>query len=196
MFNVKKLFMINKLTIAIIILALLLVITPFTYSRFFSSGKSDYNIDTAYYVLGTDYNEYQIHLDELLPSDNSYVYTFRILNNKDNKRVETKVDYTLKIVTTTNLPLSYSLFMNERHDDSGASNIIVDDVIERDDGNDEFEGAYFRTMTTNTVRFGFVSDEHNDYQLVINFPSSLSETEYQEAIEGIFITIDSKQVIE
>lgn len=196
MFDVKKLFMFNKLTIAIIVLVLLLIITPITYSRFFSTGKSDYNIETAYYVLGTDYNEYQIHLDELVPSDDLYVYNFRVMNNDGTKRVETKVDYTLKIVTTTNLPLSYALYKNERYSDDGASSIIVDDVIERDDGNDDFEGAYFRTMTTNVSRFGFANDEHNDYQLVISFPSYLSDLEYQEAIEGIFITIDSKQVVE
>ena len=87
MFNVKKIFMINKLTIAIIILALLLIIMPITYSRFFSTGKSDYNIDTAYYVLGTDYHEYQIHLDELVPSNNLYVYTFSVMNTDGNNGV-------------------------------------------------------------------------------------------------------------
>ena len=51
-------------------------------------------------------------------------------------------------------------------------------------------------MIMEPVVFGFDEDEYNDYQLVISFPSEYDSVDYQDIVEGIFIVIDSKQIID
>ena len=103
----------NRVSILIILFLLLLIVVPFTYSKFFSSAKSDAKVDTAFYILKADYYETNICIDDIAPSDDVYTYDFSVLNNDGKNRAETNMEYTLKIVTTTNLPLSYALYKNE-----------------------------------------------------------------------------------
>ena len=184
----------NRVSILIILFLLLLIVVPFTYSKFFSSAKSDAKVDTAFYILKADYYETNICIDDIAPSDDVYTYDFSVLNNDGKNRVETNMEYTLKIVTTTNLPLSYALYKNEKYNDNNSSNIITGDVIARD--GDAEDSTYFRTLSTEKEKFGFKKDEKNDYQLVISFPKEYDSFEYQGIVEGIKIVIESRQVID
>ena len=136
--------------------------------------------------------EKEVKLDELVPSDTPYVYNFKVANNDGKNRLETKLEYTLKIVTTTNLPLSYKLYMNENYNYNASTNIITKDTIEKT-GED---GAYFRTLETAKQTFGFDKDEENIYHLVVTFPKEYDSFEYQDIIEGVTICIESKQIID
>ena len=95
----------KRVSILIILFLLLLIVVPFTYSKFFSSAKSDAKVDTAFYILKADYYETNICIDDIAPSDDVYTYDFSVLNNDGKNRAETNMEYTLKIVTTTNLPI-------------------------------------------------------------------------------------------
>lgn len=192
MFDRRKLLRSNKLTIAIILLAVILTLIPIAYSKLFSENDSDAKIETAFYILNADYYEKNIHLDNIVPSEIPYVYTFKVSNNDGTNRVETKLEYTLKIVTTTNLPLSYKLYMNEDYNNENSTNIIINDTIAKTSE----DGAYFKTMETNKQTFGFTTDEENIYHLVITFPKEYDSFEYQDIVEGITINIESKQIIE
>lgn len=192
MFDRRKLLKSNKLTIAIILLAVVLTLIPIAYSKLFSKIDSDSKIETALYILNTDYYEKEVKLDELVPSDTPYVYDFKVANNDGKNRLETKLEYTLKIVTTTNLPLSYKLYMNENYNYNASTNIITKDTIEKT-GED---GAYFRTLETAKQTFGFDKDEENIYHLVVTFPKEYDSFEYQDIIEGVTICIESKQIID
>ena len=72
MFDIKKLLKSNKLTLVVIILALILTLIPIAYSRLSSKTDSDSKIETALYILNTDYYEKEIKLDELVPSSTPY----------------------------------------------------------------------------------------------------------------------------
>lgn len=192
MFDKKKLFKINKLTILIISLAVILTFIPLTYSKLFSKIDSNAKVETAFYILNADYYEKTIHLDNIVPSEESYVYTFKVANNDGTNRLETKLEYNLKIITTTNLPLSYKLYMNEDYNDKNSNNIIINDTIAKTSE----DGAYFRTMETNKQIFGFTADEENIYYLLVTFPKEYDSFEYQDVIDGITISIESKQIIE
>lgn len=192
MFDKVKLLKINKLTIVIIILAIVLALLPVAYSRLFSKTDSDSRVETALYILNTDYYEKEIKLDELVPSDTSYVYDFKVANNDGKDRLETNLEYNLKIVTTTNLPLSYKLYMNEKYSNATSTNIITKDTIDK---NSE-DGAYFRTLETDKQTFGFDKDEENIYHLVVTFPKEYDSFEYQDIIEAVTICIESKQIID
>lgn len=190
MFDRRKILKINKLTIVIIILAIILTLVPITYSKLFSNSEGSADIETALYLLNTDYYEKEISLGDLIPSDTPYIYDFKIANNDTVDRVEVNLEYTLKIITTTNLPLSYELYMNE--DYKNGTNIIINDVIEKSSE----DGAYFRTLETDKQTFSYNNDEENIYHLVVKFPKEYDSFEYQDIIESITISITSKQIIE
>lgn len=191
MIDIKKFLKYNRLTIAIIILALLLFIIPITYSRFQTTTTPNVNIETAFYLIDSNYETTTIKLDNLVPSDNPHTYNFTVANNDGTKRAETDIEYIINITTTTNLPLTYALYKNQQYTDNGSSNVIVSDTTESDEN-----GTYFKKMITEPITFSHQKDESNFYQLTIVFPKEYDDFEYQGIIEGIFITIESKQIIE
>ena len=74
MFDRRKLLRSNKLTIAIILLAVILTLIPIAYSKLFSKNDSDAKIETAFYILNADYYEKNIHLDNIVPSETPSKY--------------------------------------------------------------------------------------------------------------------------
>ena len=144
MFDVKKILKVNKITLGIILLLILLLLMPFAYSKLFSSNESETKLETAFFLLKTDYYSKEIKLEELEPSDTPHIYKFKVANNDGKNRLETKMEYNLKIVTTTNLPLSYKMYKN-----NNTENIIINDTIEQDK-----DGTYFRTLEIDTENFG------------------------------------------
>ena len=93
MFDKKKLFMVNKLTIAIIILIILLAIFPIVYSKFVSKTDGSSKVGTAFYILKSDYFEANIELGKIVPRDEAYIYPFTVSNNDGENRLETKMQY-------------------------------------------------------------------------------------------------------
>lgn len=191
MVDIKKFLKLNTLTIGLVILAVLLILVPITYSKLTSAISSDTDISTAFYVIGTNYESKSIKFDNLVPRSEGYVYNFTVSNNDGKDRCETDMEYTLKVTTTTNLPLTYSLYLNELYTDTGASSIFTSDTIDKDE-----DGTYFRNMLTDKREFTFKKDMVDTYQLVINFPLEYDDFKYQDVVEGIIISIDSKQIIE
>ena len=178
MFDKKKLLKMNKLTIGVILVFLLMLLVPFAYSK---------QIETAFFLLKSNYYTGTIKLTELEPRSEPYSYKFKIANNDGTSRLETKLEYTLKLVTTTNLPITYKLYMNNNKE-----NIIISDTTAKDEEN----GAYFRTLETDKMIFGYEQNEENIYELIIDFPEEYGSLEYQDTIEAIFVQIDAKQIIE
>ncbi len=190
MIDKKKFLMFNRLTILVIILAILTLLIPITYSVFKTDTSSDFKLDTAFYILKSDYYSKQIKLDDISPSDTAFVYDFSVSNYDGEKRLETLMDYDLEIITTTNLPLSYELYMNEEYSDT-ANDIIISDSILADS-----DGTYFRYLKTDTERLSFEDNITNYYHLVVKFPKMYESFEYQDILEYVEIVIDTKQVIE
>ena len=164
MIDIKKFLKYNRLTIAIIILAILLFIVPITYSRFQSTRTPNAEIETAFYIIDSNYETKSVHLDDLVPSDTPYTYNFTVANNNGTDRAETDIEYTIEITSTTNLPLTYALYLNQEY--------------------------------TESKKFSHLKDESNSYQMTVVFPKEYEDFEYQGIIEGIIITVKSKQVIE
>lgn len=185
MFDVKRLLKVNKITLGIILLLILLLLMPFAYSKLFSSNESETKLETAFFLLKADYYSKEIKLEELEPRDTPYIYKFKVANNDGENRLETKMEYNLKVVTTTNLPLTYKLYKN-----NNTENIIINDTIEQDE-----DGTYFRTLEIDPETFGYEQNEENIYELSVLFPKKYDNFEYQDIVEGIFINIDAKQII-
>ena len=191
MIDIKKFLKYNRLTIAIIILAILLFIVPITYSRFQSTRTPNAEIETAFYIIDSNYETKSVHLDDLVPSDTPYTYNFTVANNNGTDRAETDIEYTIEITSTTNLPLTYALYLNQEYTDEDSTNIIINDTTQPDE-----HGTYFKKMVTESKKFSHLKDESNSYQMTVVFPKEYEDFEYQGIIEGIIITVKSKQVIE
>lgn len=191
MIDIKKFLKYNRLTIAIIILAILLFIVPITYSRFQSTRTPNTEIETAFYIIDSNYETKSVHLDDLVPSDTPYTYNFTVANNNGTDRAETDIEYTIEITSTTNLPLTYALYLNQEYTDEDSTNIIINDTTQPDE-----YGTYFKKMVTESKKFSHLKDESNSYQMTVVFPKEYEDFEYQGIIEGISITVKSKQVIE
>lgn len=190
MIDIKKFLKYNRLTIAIIILAILLFIVPITYSRFQSTRTPNTEIETAFYIIDSNYETKSVHLDDLVPSDTPYTYNFTVANNNGTDRAETDIEYTIEITSTTNLPLTYALYLNQEYTDEDSTNIIINDTTQPDE-----YGTYFKKMVTESKKFSHLKDESNSYQMTVVFPKEYEDFEYQGIIEGIIITVKSKQVI-
>ncbi|MDO5555535.1 MAG: hypothetical protein Q4G09_02455 [Clostridia bacterium] len=191
MIDKKKL--INKLKYIIILICLILSIFFLykTFSKYESTSTSRGNIEVAFYILNEDYQSMNLSLPEFTPRNEPYVCTFSVANNKDGRRTDTRLEYDLSIRTTTNLPLTYELYLNENYNSNNATNIITSNLVEQDS-----DGTYFRNISTETKSFGFQTNETNTYNLVIYFPIQYRLIQYQDIIESIEVIVTSKQIVE
>ncbi len=187
--NRKRSIIIAKLLVNILFIILIFILLNRTFAKYKTEATSQAEIQAAFYLLNDEYQTAEVKLDSLEPRDDEYVYSFSVSNNKSNKRTETSLEYELKIVTTTNLPLSYKLYKNE--DYKTGTNIITSDTILPDE-----YGTFFRTICTEKEIFTYSENKTNIYTLVVKFPKEYNKTEYQDIIEAITIAIESRQLIQ
>ena len=83
------------------------------------------------------------------------------------------------------------MYLNQEYTDEDSTNIIINDTTQPDE-----YGTYFKKMVTESKKFSHLKDESNSYQMTVVFPKEYEYFEYQGIIEGIIITVKSKQVIE
>ena len=178
-----------KLIILVLCLLIIARIFVLVLSKYESIANSYANVEIAFYLLKEDYKTMTINLAELLPQDNAYVFDFSIGNEDGIEMAEVDIDYELTLRTTTNLPLTFELYMNEKYTDVGATNIIKENNIAQDE-----HGTYFRTMTTEKVNLSYKDAVTNLYQLVVYFPKNYNQEIYQDIIELLEINVDAKQV--
>ena len=80
--------------------------------------------------------------------------------------------------------------MNQEYTDSNAVNIVKTNEIKQDD-----DGTFFRYITVEKEILNYDTPKTNTYQLVIHFPENYNTEEYQDIIEMLEITVNSKQII-
>ena len=178
-----------KFVILILCLLILIRIVVLVLSKYESIANSTANVDIAFYLLNEDYKTMTLNLASLFPQDDAYVYTFSIGNQDGEKTAEIDLVYDLTIRTTTNLPLTYELYKNQKHTDNGAVNIIETNTVDPDE-----YGTYFRNMTTQEENLYYKEPKTNIYELVIHFPENYNTINYQNIIEALEIQVDSHQV--
>lgn len=146
------------------------------------------NIDKALYVFNRDKMSFNIDSSKIIPSDDPYTYKFSISNYTEDKESDFNIVYTLKIKTTTNLPLSLMLYKNTDLN----NNILSEAVIKQD-----VDGSYYRVYTVNDEVLMEYKDKIIDvYTLSIDFPKRYAEDlTYADCIEAIEVIIDSSQAV-
>ena len=192
MFSKKKFILISKINFLILVFILLINIMPVTFSKYQSIGTGNINSNIAFYLLESTYVTEQVKLNDLVPSDNPYVFNFTIGNQRDDDVSEVDIEYVLQIITTTNLPLRYELYKNCDFLDNSSVNLITDANTEI--SQDEY-GTYFQKFNIETEYLYYSEPLTNEYTLVVYFDKSNNDAKYQGMVEGVKISIDSKQII-
>ena len=192
MISKKRFILAIKLSMAIIFLITSIAILPKVFSRYQSGASTNPNIDVAFYIINTTYQSQSVVLSKIMPSDDPYLVNFTVANNDGTNRLGVDATYDLRIITTTNLPLSYELYKNQTYDASGAVNIISSTTSIAADT----DGTYFKTMVAPSESFSYTTNQSYSYQLVIYFPKQYMSYNYQDIVESIEIVVDSKQIVE
>lgn len=156
-----------------------------TLARYSSSGTSNANVDVAFYLLQEDTLSDQIILEDVMPGNNVYTYYFSVANNDGTKRTEVDLKYDIEVRMTTNLPLTYKLYVNDGNED----------LFENYETEVDNDGMYFKKIISRENVFGFEEDEENIYRLEIRFPEEYNSIIYQGIAEALDIIINSKQII-
>lgn len=188
----KKRFLLFML---ILLLSLFLAYFLFksAYASYSSSAKLVTNIDKAIYLINSDKMAFNIDSDQIVPSLEPYTYKFSISNFNDSKHSEIDILYSVKIITTTNLPISIQLYRNENFDDANATGLLTGARTVQDD-----DGSWYNIYDNlQQFEFDYKNKITDIYTLVVNFPKSYSSsTTYADCIENIEIIIDSEQKVD
>lgn len=163
------------------------------YARYEVRAKINANIEKALYIFEDEKIQFNLEPEGIIPSDSDYVYKFSVANFNASKRSDVDLEYTLKVRTTTNLPIHIRMYRNESHDAAGATNLFEEGAkIEKDE-----DGAWYRLYEAKgTYEMDFDSKVTDIYTMVIEFPSVYAaNADYANSIESIEIILESKQII-
>lgn len=185
--KLRRLYM--KLVILVLCLLIIARIFVLVLSKYESISDSYANVDIAFYLLKKDYKTMTINLASLLPQDNAYTFEFSIGNQAGEEIADVDIEYELTLRTTTNLPLTYELYMNEIYTEADATNIIKENKVVQDE-----DGTYFRTITTEKETLLYTQGKTNIYQLVVYFPANYNHEQYQDIIELLEINVNAQQI--
>lgn len=159
-----------------------------SYARYYSKKAMKLDVVAALYILDEGEYKFDMDIEGILPSSEEYTYLFTVANFKDNKTSNVDLEYTMKIVTTTNLPLNYKLYKNE----NPGTNLLTSKEVKQDESN-----AWYNVFTLNTPSlFKYNTKTTDSYYLVVNFPEAYKNNlEYANKIESVTVIVNSKQVI-
>ena len=164
-----------------------------TFSSYQTVITGDISSNIAFYLTKSDYQVQQIYLSSITPRNEPYVYSFSVANRDGNKISDVDIEYVLKVVATTNLPLRYELYMNENYTSAGATNLVNNNntTLERDEYN-----TIFKTITLTKENLLYTTPKTNSYTLLIYYDATNTNAKYQDTVESIRIVTDSRQIIE
>lgn len=188
MINVKRSIIIIKLLLIFFSLILIGMVINKTLSKYETASEISGNVQAAFYILDVGHQSTTIQMPSIEPSNEEYRYTFSVSNNDGTKRSETSLEYDLEIVTTTNLPLTYELYIEK--EEQSIENCITNTKTIQDEYN-----TYFKVIETATESFTHTENKTNIYTLIIRFMGEYNSVYYKDIIEGIEININSRQII-
>lgn len=178
--------------VLLFILFLAFYLLRVAYARYEVRAKINANIDKALYIFEDDKLDFNLEPEGIIPSDEPYVYRFSVSNYNTSKHSDVDISYQVKVRTTTNLPITVSMYRNELPDAAGAVNIFQSSVLEQDE-----DDAWYRLYSPSSeFEMNYEDDVTDIYTMVISFPSSYaSDITYANYLESIEVILESKQII-
>lgn len=162
------------------------------YARYEIRAKINANIDKALYIFEDEKLDFNLNPSGIIPSDEDYTYKFSVSNYNSSKHSDVDISYKLKVRTTTNLPITISIYRNELPDSNGAVNLFQSSTLKQD-----ADDAWYRLYDTmEEFEMNYEDDVTDIYTMVIHFPTSYaSDTTYANYLESIEVILESKQII-
>lgn len=179
-----------KVSTLLFLIIFFLCLFPFTKSSYESKTVFDFKNDVAIYLLEASFEKNDINIPDLIPSTEAYIYNFTISNSDGENVAEVDLQYDLYIKTTTNLPLNYSLYLNEDYTNPESTNIFESEELITDE-----YGTFYRKVSIPTRKLYYEQPVTDKYTLVIEFPIIYNNSLYENCIESIELIVDSKQII-
>lgn len=188
----KKLF--RKLMIIVCLISLIVVFVQITKTaaRYVSKVNAEKQVDVAFFMIDNDFKEKRrMILEDLLPSDTAYEYTFSVFNNDGVSRSEVDMEYDVTITATTNLPLVYTV------EKDGELCTLTETIVQIP----ESTGAYYKKIVIssddNDLTLSHTQDETDAFVIKVTFPKGYSTEEgYADLIESINLEVEGRQIIE
>ncbi len=158
-----------------------------------------FNYDGLYEVsTGGTETALDINLGELAPGTTKY-YKFKVTNkmigDSETAKSDTNISYKLKIITTTNINLNYSLYYNQDPQVSGATDLFKTGGVDNGVYIRDSWGTIFKHYTVDTKCLNMNQIEEDEYVLKVEFPITYIDYNYQDLVESIKIQLESKQVL-
>jgi len=186
----------KRFLLFVFVLLFILVVAGYlfrvAYARYEMRAKINGEIDKAIYILDVETVSFNLDPIGIIPSNSPYVYRFTVSNFTDTKQSDVDYTYTLKVRTTTNLPLSMELYRNELYTDPGATNMFTGAINKRDIDN----AWYYLYKPSGEFEMYYANETTDVYTLVINFPAFYAnDVDYANYLESIEVIVESKQMI-
>lgn len=177
-----------KLSGRVVLLMCLILISfvfiRLTYSIFHTNSDGTVSNKIAFYVVEARTQTQSIKIGNISPDGQDFSYDIEVANYVNGKVSEVDLDYSLNIVTTTNVPVTYKLYKNNGNTDViGTREIIQDSNL-----------MYFYKYSPQVGSFTHDVVKRDVYTLVVNFPTRYNKEKYQDLIETVEITVDAQQV--
>lgn len=190
-YSFDKVKFIKYLSISMILLIGFIVVIKLnqSYSLYESDGEVKVSPNVAFFITKVEEQTKKIALKDLIPSDEPYLYYFTVsnFNGEDISRVD--IEYIVKFVTTTNIPLTYKLYKSTKD-----TPLLINSRSYIDD-----DGMYFKEMAAkNFETFNYGVKRSDLYILEVNYPITYMTNyeEYSGAVELVDIVIDARQKVD
>ncbi len=174
-----------------LMLVLAVYLLKIAYARYEVQASIYSDIDQALYVFEAGDMSFNLDPEGIVPKNGKYVYKFSVANFNESKISDVDLIYNLKVITTTNLPITCEIYRNSP-DISTGTNLIQGSRVVTDE-----DGAWYKIYNVDGTYELDYSDKTTDvYSLVIDFPLNYAnDTTYANSIESIEINLHSEQMI-
>ena len=161
-----------------------------SYAKYESRKNLITDAVAALYIIKPGSYSFDMNIEGVVPGTDDYIYSFTVSNFEESTTSNVDLSYSMRIISTTNLPLNYRLYKNQSP--TGGTNLLNITDISQDS-----ESAWYKVFDLEDIGdFTHDTNTTDTYYLVVNFPQSAQSTiSYAGQIESVEVKIDAKQVI-
>ena len=189
-----------KILIVIFMLVTIIVliheIIKDTNAKYASEAMTSRDVDVAFVITDSSIKEGNILLEDIHPSETPYKYNFSISNNYEGKRAETQMEYTIRLIASTNIPLEYDLYKKGKEPSEPNIKCTKKENIIQDEYGTQYKEIIFEPKTNN-FNLGILENEIDLMELQVKFPTTVvSNYKYADLISNLRIEIEARQIID
>ena len=193
-----------------------------TLAIYTSSAETEGSLNIGFWFVGAGYQESTIFIADIIPSNDYYEYPISVSNNNGTRAADVDMEYTIKLKTTTNLPLNYYLYKKV----NSTTGIPVADIYTDGDNNNyrripitevetpslssnysilsqDTDGTYYKEFVyvfgydNNKLIINHGNMTTDDYVILVEFPNSYKTVVgYQDLVDYVKLNIEAKQIID